>query len=103
MITPPNAVLSSAGFKQPVIVVLDSMKTEGDKTTFTFHSAKHNQTDVIVGELVDNKNLTNVVVTIDNKRGPDCTTDATLQCPAVILTQGKLSEFMGDGGESQYQ
>ena len=64
---PPNAVLSSADIKHPVIVVLDSMKTEGDKTTFTLNSAKDNPTDGILSKFVE-KDLTlkNVVVTIDN-------------------------------------
>ena len=63
---PPNTVLSSAGIKHPVIVALDSMKTEGDKTTFTLHSAKDNPTDDILSKLVQKKKLNNVVVTIDN-------------------------------------
>ena len=64
---PPNAVLSSAGIEHPVIVVLDSMKTDGATTTFTFHSAKDNPTDGILSNFAE-KDLTleNVVVTIDD-------------------------------------
>jgi hypothetical protein len=69
---PPNAVLSSAGIKHPVIVVLDSMKSDGATTTFTFHSAKHNPTDTILTKdildhAIENEpQLTNVMVTIDD-------------------------------------
>ena len=69
---PPNAVLSSAGIKHPVIVVLDSMNSDGTTTTFTLHSAKHNPTDVVLSALVTNKQaLANVVVTINGMRYSD--------------------------------